>query len=70
MCRTLITGLKYPIPAAAVCGLWTVGRITFTQGYISGDPQRVSFRDFWLCGGILTTWITLCIEGDDLVSVG
>lgn len=67
--RTLITGLKFPVAAAAACGLWTIGRISFTRGYITGDPLKVSFRDFWLGLGFLTIWLARCVAGVDAVSV-
>ncbi|RDB18453.1 Microsomal glutathione S-transferase 3 [Hypsizygus marmoreus] len=38
---TLLTALKYPVLAASACGLWTVGRIAYTRGYVStGDPKN------------------------------
>ncbi|KAH6916928.1 hypothetical protein BKA70DRAFT_1381995 [Coprinopsis sp. MPI-PUGE-AT-0042] len=37
---TIITGLKYPIPAAAACAAWVVSRIFYTRGYISGNPKK------------------------------
>ena len=39
--RTLISGLYYPIPAAAACGIWTFTRIMYTIGYGSGEPKKV-----------------------------
>lgn len=39
--RTLISGLRYPIPAAAACGLWSLTRIIYTKRYGTGDPQKV-----------------------------
>ncbi|KAF7366502.1 MAPEG family [Mycena sanguinolenta] len=37
---TLITALKYPIPAAGALGLWSLSRVGYTLGYASGDPAR------------------------------
>jgi len=37
---TILTGLKYPILAASACGMWSVSRIAYTRGYVSGDPNR------------------------------
>ncbi|PIL31423.1 hypothetical protein GSI_06124 [Ganoderma sinense ZZ0214-1] len=37
---TLITGLKYPVLAASLCGAWTFSRIFYTIGYSSGDPKK------------------------------
>lgn len=32
--------LKYPIPAAACCGLWSFSRILYTLGYATGEPAK------------------------------
>jgi len=37
---TLIVGLKMPILAASLCGLWSLSRVSYTLGYVSGDPQK------------------------------
>jgi glutathione S-transferase len=37
---TLITALKYPVPAAAACGLWSFSRIIYTLGYTTGEPKK------------------------------
>ncbi|XP_006460638.1 hypothetical protein AGABI2DRAFT_192272 [Agaricus bisporus var. bisporus H97] len=34
-----ITGLEYPRIAAGICVVWTLSRIPYTIGYMSGDPQ-------------------------------
>ena len=39
--RTLISALRYPIPAAAACGLWSASRIMYMLRYGSGDPKKV-----------------------------
>jgi glutathione S-transferase len=39
--RTLIGGLRYPIPAAVACGLWTFTRIIYTIRYGTGEPKKV-----------------------------
>jgi glutathione S-transferase len=36
----LITALKYPVPAAAACGLWSFSRIIYTLGYTTGEPKK------------------------------
>lgn len=38
---TLITGLKYPVVAASLCGVWTFSKIFYTIGYSTGDPKKV-----------------------------
>jgi glutathione S-transferase len=42
-CRTLIGGLRYPIPAAVACGLWSLTRILYTIRYGTGEPNKVFF---------------------------
>ena len=37
---TIVTGLKYPHFAAALCGYWSFSRIFYTRGYISGNPAK------------------------------
>ncbi|PPQ96358.1 hypothetical protein CVT26_005045, partial [Gymnopilus dilepis] len=36
----LVSGLLYPIPTAIATALWTVGRISYTFGYVSGEPKK------------------------------
>ncbi|KDQ63337.1 hypothetical protein JAAARDRAFT_29357 [Jaapia argillacea MUCL 33604] len=38
--NTLIMGLKFPVAAASICGLWTLTRVMYTLGYSTGDPQK------------------------------
>ena len=38
---TIITGLQFPVYAAAGCAVWTLSRISYTRGYITGDPKKV-----------------------------
>ncbi|KAI0699356.1 membrane-associated proteins in eicosanoid and glutathione metabolism [Cerioporus squamosus] len=37
---TLISGLKYPIAAAALSGVWVLARVFYTIGYSTGDPKK------------------------------
>jgi len=37
---TLLTAVKYPVFAAAACGLWSLSRVAYTLGYITGDPKK------------------------------
>jgi hypothetical protein len=41
MNRTVVSGLRHPIPAAAACGLWTLSRFIYTVRYGAGDPKKV-----------------------------
>ncbi|EAU92743.1 hypothetical protein CC1G_01788 [Coprinopsis cinerea okayama7 len=65
---TIVTGLRYPIPAAAACALWVVSRISYTRGYITGDPKKrvgllYGLGSISLLGSLLTatyvagTWV-------------
>ncbi|PPQ71129.1 hypothetical protein CVT24_009865, partial [Panaeolus cyanescens] len=38
---TLITAMRYPVLAASTCAMFTIGRISYTRGYITGDPAKV-----------------------------
>ncbi|KAF8898957.1 hypothetical protein BD779DRAFT_1666708 [Infundibulicybe gibba] len=37
---TVLTGLRYPVLAASACAFWVVGRISYTRGYLTGDPAN------------------------------
>ncbi|KAI0294982.1 hypothetical protein BC826DRAFT_909579, partial [Russula brevipes] len=38
---TLVSGIRYPISAAAACGLWSFARLIYTVRYGTGDPRKV-----------------------------
>lgn len=38
---TLVVGLKYPVYAATLCGVWTTARFVYTIGYSTGVPAKV-----------------------------
>ncbi|KZT30729.1 membrane-associated proteins in eicosanoid and glutathione metabolism [Neolentinus lepideus HHB14362 ss-1] len=37
---TLIVGLRLPILAASLCGIWSFSRVLYTIGYSTGNPDR------------------------------
>lgn len=39
---TLVAGIKYPIFAASACAIWSLSRIAYTRGYLTGDPKKRS----------------------------
>lgn len=39
--RTIFVGIQKPILATSLCSLWVLGRISYTFGYITGDPIKV-----------------------------
>jgi hypothetical protein len=41
-CSMAFLGLFYPRVAASACLVWTFGRIGYTVGYSSGNPEGVS----------------------------
>ncbi|KIM84294.1 hypothetical protein PILCRDRAFT_818633 [Piloderma croceum F 1598] len=49
---TLITAVKYPLPAAAACAIWGFSRVFYTLGYITGEPKKRS-RGFFGYIGII-----------------
>ncbi|KAF9482960.1 membrane-associated proteins in eicosanoid and glutathione metabolism [Pholiota conissans] len=36
---TIVTALKYPVFAASTLGFWTLSRVSYTRGYMTGDPK-------------------------------
>ncbi|KAF8147220.1 hypothetical protein K438DRAFT_1867902 [Mycena galopus ATCC 62051] len=40
---TLITALKYPVPAASVLGVWSLACIGYTVRYTTGDPKSLHY---------------------------
>ncbi|KDQ08886.1 hypothetical protein BOTBODRAFT_59094 [Botryobasidium botryosum FD-172 SS1] len=65
---TLLAGLRYPILAASLGGLWVVGRVAFTLGYATGDPAKRHRGGFHivaalgLCGTATWTAISMFRE--------
>ncbi|KAG5730708.1 Microsomal glutathione S-transferase 3 [Termitomyces sp. T112] len=56
---TLITAVKYPIVAAAACGAWSLSRIFYTRGYLSGDPKKRTGAGYTLgTAGFFTLLLT------------
>ncbi|PPQ64534.1 LOW QUALITY PROTEIN: hypothetical protein CVT26_002073 [Gymnopilus dilepis] len=37
---TRACGIEYPILSAVSCAVWTLSRISYTRGYITGDPEK------------------------------
>ncbi|KAJ6511420.1 hypothetical protein C8R47DRAFT_734141 [Mycena vitilis] len=36
----LVTSLKYPVLGASALGLWSLARVGYTLGYVTGDPKK------------------------------
>lgn len=39
---TILTALKYPIFASSALGIWSISRIGYTRGYLTGNPAKAS----------------------------
>ncbi|KAJ3571403.1 hypothetical protein NP233_g3782 [Leucocoprinus birnbaumii] len=37
---TAVVGTQMPVLAASACGLWSLSRISYTVGYLTGDPKK------------------------------
>ncbi|RDB29642.1 Microsomal glutathione S-transferase 3 [Hypsizygus marmoreus] len=67
---TLLAAVKFPIVAASACGLWSLSRIAYTRGYLTGVPaKRVGIfhvaGSVAMLGLLLTSFYTV---GDLVVS--
>ncbi|EJF67198.1 membrane-associated proteins in eicosanoid and glutathione metabolism [Dichomitus squalens] len=49
---TLVTGLKHPIAASALCGTWVLARVFYTIGYSTGDPKKRNMLKSSTIGGL------------------
>jgi len=70
---TLVFGLKYPVYAASLCGLWTAFRVLYTVGYSTGDPKKrnlfgsAAFNAFSSLGLLLgATWTAFKLVTESL----
>jgi hypothetical protein len=53
---TLLTGVKYPIFAACASAAWSISRISYTRGYITGDPKKAWNLFILFCPAKLITF--------------
>jgi len=37
---TMMVGLMHPITSAALCGIWSLGRVVYVLGYGTGNPAN------------------------------
>ncbi|KAG0244373.1 hypothetical protein B0O80DRAFT_275423 [Mortierella sp. GBAus27b] len=60
----MFAGLKYPIPAAALGGVWILGRVLYFIGYTTGDPTKRHYGAFGHIGelGLLGVSIKVAID--------
>lgn len=42
MDSAIISGLRFPVPTALATTFWTLSRVSYTRGYISGNPNKAS----------------------------
>ncbi|KAJ3750651.1 hypothetical protein DFH05DRAFT_1518796 [Lentinula detonsa] len=62
---TLISALKFPKAAAAACVFWSLGRVLYTRGYVTGDPAQRMKK-----GGALHSLAILVLLGTSLYTAG
>ncbi|KAJ3895522.1 hypothetical protein GG344DRAFT_73040 [Lentinula edodes] len=62
---TLVAALKFPKVAAAACAFWSLTRVLYTRGYISGDPAQRNKN-----GGSLYNLATLVLLGTSIYTAG
>ncbi|KAK0220399.1 hypothetical protein IW262DRAFT_1384307 [Armillaria fumosa] len=60
---TFLTAVYYPTIAAAALGIWVLGRIFYTRGYITGDPANVGRRNVFLLREAHTPYSAMPREG-------
>jgi hypothetical protein len=66
---TLLTGVKYPIFAACASAAWSISRISYTRGYITGDPKKAWNLFILFCPAKLITFTPIS-AGWSYVRVG
>ncbi|KAF9103730.1 Microsomal glutathione S-transferase 3 [Mortierella sp. GBA35] len=52
MVSLMIAGTRYPIAAPALGLIWCVGRLAYSYGYTSGDPNKRIYGGFGHIGDI------------------
>ncbi|KAF6759916.1 hypothetical protein DFP72DRAFT_1063650 [Ephemerocybe angulata] len=72
--NTIVVGLRWPLLGAALCGTWVIGKFAYTNGYMSGDPEKRVNTTYKVgsaaLGGLtlLTTYIALEWAFKDLIT--
>ncbi|KAK0494598.1 hypothetical protein EDD18DRAFT_350334 [Armillaria luteobubalina] len=61
---TFLTAVYYPTVAAAALGVWVLGRIFYTRGYITGDPANRNAK-----GGFISYFGQLALLVGSITSV-
>ncbi|TRM65915.1 hypothetical protein BD626DRAFT_486216 [Schizophyllum amplum] len=64
---TVLSALKYPVFAASALGLWVIGRILYTSGYMTGEPQKRNTRGGFI--GSLCTFALTCTGTYSIISL-
>ncbi|KAJ3760551.1 hypothetical protein EV360DRAFT_81071 [Lentinula raphanica] len=62
---TLVSALKFPKVAAASIAIWSLARVLYTRGYVTGDPAQRNKK-----GGGLHYLPTLVLLGTSLYTAG
>eukprot|EP00850_Spirogloea_muscicola_P018541 SM000171S03230 [mRNA] locus=s171:103368:104883:+ [translate_table: standard] len=56
----LLSGLAYPVTAAVFGTVWIIGRLVYSMGYYSGDPQK-RHQGAWHGFGLMGLIGTACV---------
>ncbi|KAF9995855.1 hypothetical protein BGZ79_010414, partial [Entomortierella chlamydospora] len=68
MFSLLLGGMSYPIPAAALGGVWIIGRLFYFYGYTTGTPSYRHLGAFGHIGEIGLLGLTGKFAYDVIVS--
>ncbi|KAF9359029.1 Microsomal glutathione S-transferase 3 [Mortierella sp. AD094] len=68
MFTLLLAGVNYPIPAAALGGVWIIGRIFYYYGYTTGNPASRQMGAFGHIGEVGLLGLTGKFAYDLIVS--
>ncbi|EFJ11324.1 hypothetical protein SELMODRAFT_447093 [Selaginella moellendorffii] len=63
----LVSGLGYPITASVFGMVWVIGRVVYSLGYYTGDPNN-RFRGIWNAFGLLGLLVTSIVFGSSQVA--
>ncbi|KAF9401881.1 hypothetical protein BGZ94_005076 [Podila epigama] len=63
----LISGLRYPVAAPILGSIWLAGRIAFSAGYMTGDPNKRLYGVWGNLGNVGLGFLT-CKVAYDLIT--
>ena len=59
--QTMMVGLMHPVTAAALCGIWSVGRVAYVVGYERAIRRSPTRRDDCILGDIPLSVMTFVV---------